>query len=182
MTWQLSLNAAGGLALFLLAMLMMTEGLKTFADGALKQLLSQWTSTPLRGVFSGILVTGVGNELDLPNQEIIAVAEGRWKVGGGVSLGALAQKTGVPLPAATPDAALSDWLTRQLRKELASGDTWHGGGLTFTVLQIRRRRAHRVLVERASRTVERTLPVLPSHDADAAHQGGKDSHSKGGSR
>lgn len=59
MTLQLTLNAAGGLALFLLAMLMMTEGLKTFAGGALKQLLGQWTSTPLRGVFSGILVTGV---------------------------------------------------------------------------------------------------------------------------
>jgi phosphate:Na+ symporter len=59
MTWQLSLNAAGGLALFLLAMLMMTEGLKTFAGGALKQLLGQWTSGPLRGVFSGLLVTGV---------------------------------------------------------------------------------------------------------------------------
>lgn len=59
MTWQLSLNAAGGLALFLLAMLMMTEGLKTFAGGALKQLLGRWTSSPLRGVFSGILVTGV---------------------------------------------------------------------------------------------------------------------------
>lgn len=59
MTWQLSLNAVGGLALFLLAMLMMTQGLKTFAGGALKQLLGQWTSTPLRGVFSGMLVTGV---------------------------------------------------------------------------------------------------------------------------
>jgi phosphate:Na+ symporter len=59
MTWPIFLNAAGGLALFLLAMLMMTEGLKTFAGGALKQLLGQWTSTPLRGVFSGMLVTGV---------------------------------------------------------------------------------------------------------------------------
>jgi len=59
MTLQLFLNTAGGLALFLLAMLMMTDGLKVFAGGALKQLLGQWTSTPLRGVFSGMLVTGV---------------------------------------------------------------------------------------------------------------------------
>lgn len=59
MTWQLALDAAGGLALFLLAMLMMTEGLKVFAGSALKQLLANWTSTPLRGVFSGMLVTGV---------------------------------------------------------------------------------------------------------------------------
>jgi phosphate:Na+ symporter len=59
MNWQLPLNAAGGLALFLLAMLMMTEGLKVFAGGALKRLLGQWTSTPWRGVLSGVLVTGV---------------------------------------------------------------------------------------------------------------------------
>lgn len=55
----LFLSSAGGLALFLLAMLMMTEGLKVFAGGGLKQLLGHWTSTPLRGVFSGMLVTGV---------------------------------------------------------------------------------------------------------------------------
>jgi phosphate:Na+ symporter len=52
-------EAAGGLALFLLAMSMMTEGLKAFAGGGLKRLLSRWTSTPLRGVFVGVLVTGI---------------------------------------------------------------------------------------------------------------------------
>jgi phosphate:Na+ symporter len=56
---QTVLNAAGGLALFLLAMAMMTEGLKTFAGGGLKRLLERWTSTPLRGVVSGMAVTGL---------------------------------------------------------------------------------------------------------------------------
>lgn len=56
---QTVLNAAGGLALFLLAMAMMTEGLKTFAGGGLKRLLERWTSTPLRGVLSGMAVTGL---------------------------------------------------------------------------------------------------------------------------
>jgi phosphate:Na+ symporter len=59
MTLQIALNAAGGLALFLLAMAMMTEGLKVFAGGGLRRLLGRWTSTPLRGVCSGVLVTGV---------------------------------------------------------------------------------------------------------------------------
>ena len=59
MNWQLTAQALGGLALFLLAMQMMTDGLKAFAGGALKRLLEQWTSTALRGVFSGILVTGL---------------------------------------------------------------------------------------------------------------------------
>jgi len=53
------LNAFGGLALFLLAMLMMTEGLKVFAGGGLKQLLGRYTSTPLKGVLAGVLVTGL---------------------------------------------------------------------------------------------------------------------------
>jgi len=59
MTLQFSLNALGGLALFLLAMQMMTDGLKVYAGGALKRLLENWTSTPLRSVFSGVLVTSV---------------------------------------------------------------------------------------------------------------------------
>lgn len=52
-------NALGGLALFLLAMLLMTEGLTVFAGSGLRNLLGRWTRTPLRGVFAGILVTGV---------------------------------------------------------------------------------------------------------------------------
>uniref|UniRef100_UPI0030DA8862 Na/Pi symporter n=1 Tax=uncultured Marinobacter sp. TaxID=187379 RepID=UPI0030DA8862 len=52
-------QATGGLALFLLAMGMMTDGLKTFAGSGLKRLLSQWTHTPLRGLASGIMVTGL---------------------------------------------------------------------------------------------------------------------------
>ena len=59
MDLQIAVNAAGGLALFLLAMLMMTEGLKVFAGRGLKQLLARWTYTPLRGVLAGVLVTGV---------------------------------------------------------------------------------------------------------------------------
>lgn len=59
MTVAIALNAAGGLALFLLAMQMMTDGLKSFAGGGLKQLLGRFTSTPLKGVLAGILVTGL---------------------------------------------------------------------------------------------------------------------------
>ncbi|HUG72829.1 MAG TPA: Na/Pi symporter, partial [Steroidobacteraceae bacterium] len=54
---SVALNLVGGIALFLLAMLMLTEGLKVFAGSQLRQLLAGWTSTPLRGVFTGVLVT-----------------------------------------------------------------------------------------------------------------------------
>jgi phosphate:Na+ symporter len=56
---QIFLDAAGGLALFLFAMLLLTDGLKAYAGGGLKQLLERWTSTPARGVFAGILITGI---------------------------------------------------------------------------------------------------------------------------
>lgn len=52
-------SAAGGLALFLLAMLMMTEGLKTSGGSSLKHLLSRWSSSPVRGVAAGVLVTAL---------------------------------------------------------------------------------------------------------------------------
>lgn len=59
MTLSVALDAAGGLALFLLAMQMMTEGLKAFAGGGLKRLLGRWTSSSARGVLAGVLVTGL---------------------------------------------------------------------------------------------------------------------------
>lgn len=49
----------GGLGLFLLAISMMTDGLKLAAGGGLRQLLSKWSSTPLRGIFSGFLMTAI---------------------------------------------------------------------------------------------------------------------------
>ncbi len=56
---ELVFQAAGGLALFLLAMQMMTDGLKAFAGQHLRALLGRWTRTPLRGVGAGVLITGL---------------------------------------------------------------------------------------------------------------------------
>lgn len=55
----LILNAAGGLGIFLLAMTMMTAGLKVFGGERLKRHLERWTSSPLRGVATGALVTAL---------------------------------------------------------------------------------------------------------------------------
>ena len=59
MSAAIVIQAAGGLALFLLAMGMMTDGLKTFAGAGLKRLLERWTDRPLRGLATGILITGL---------------------------------------------------------------------------------------------------------------------------
>ncbi|RVU38250.1 Na/Pi cotransporter family protein [Hwanghaeella grinnelliae] len=56
---EVVLSAAGGLALFLLAMGMMTDGLKVFGGESLKRLLHGWTSSIIRGVLSGALLTAI---------------------------------------------------------------------------------------------------------------------------
>ncbi|AXJ00222.1 phosphate:Na+ symporter [Cyclonatronum proteinivorum] len=53
------MSFAGGVALFLLGMKMLTDGLKLAAGDTLRNLLAKYTSTPLKGVFSGILITAM---------------------------------------------------------------------------------------------------------------------------
>jgi phosphate:Na+ symporter len=50
---------AGGIGLFLLGMILMTDGVKSFAGDALRQALMRFTGRPLRAFFSGLLVTMV---------------------------------------------------------------------------------------------------------------------------
>lgn len=49
----------GGLGLFLLAVNMITDGLRMTAGDALRDLLGRWTRTPLRGIGAGALITGI---------------------------------------------------------------------------------------------------------------------------
>ena len=50
---------AGGLGLFLLAVSMITDGLKAAAGHALRNLLSNWTRSPLHGIFTGLSITAI---------------------------------------------------------------------------------------------------------------------------
>jgi len=49
----------GGLGLFLLAVAMITDGLKATAGPGLREILSNWTRTPLHGIFSGVAFTAI---------------------------------------------------------------------------------------------------------------------------
>jgi len=55
----LLLELLGGVGLFLLGMSMLTDGLKLAAGDGLRAILRDWTRTPLRGLASGALVTGL---------------------------------------------------------------------------------------------------------------------------
>lgn len=50
---------AGGVGIFLLAVGMLTDGLKLAAGSSLRKMLGSWTSTPLKGVFTGITITAI---------------------------------------------------------------------------------------------------------------------------
>lgn len=49
----------GGLGLFLLAVGMITDGLKLAAGNTLRNMLGQWTNTPLRGIITGFTFTAI---------------------------------------------------------------------------------------------------------------------------
>lgn len=49
----------GGIGLFLLGMKLMTDGMKLAAGTTLRHILSSWTKQPLRGFFSGFLITSM---------------------------------------------------------------------------------------------------------------------------
>lgn len=57
MTIEILFNAAGGLALFMVAMTMMTDGLKICAGGALRVILHRWTSNIIKAALSGAFIT-----------------------------------------------------------------------------------------------------------------------------
>jgi len=92
---------AGGLALFLLAMRMMTNGLKLSVGHALRRLLGEWTSTPLRGVATGALITGM-----VQSSSAVTVATIGFVNAGLLSLG---QAVGIVYGAAIGTTATS-WL------------------------------------------------------------------------
>lgn len=52
-------EAFGGIGLFLLGMLLMTDGLRAAGGEALKRLLGEWTSTSLRGLIAGMSITAL---------------------------------------------------------------------------------------------------------------------------
>jgi phosphate:Na+ symporter len=49
----------GGLGLFLLAVSMITDGLKLAAGSALREKLAKWTRTPARGILTGLSITAI---------------------------------------------------------------------------------------------------------------------------
>ncbi|MCR9119833.1 MAG: Na/Pi symporter, partial [bacterium] len=54
-----TLNAAGGLGLFLLGMVVMTRGLKSLSGDTLRRTLARFTTSPLSGAVTGATATAL---------------------------------------------------------------------------------------------------------------------------
>jgi putative hemolysin len=93
------------------------------------------------------IVGDLQDEFDDSLADLIKVAHNRWKVGGAVAIGDLVPRTRRELPGADPEQFLSDWLHHRIGGNMASGDIVKEKDITFTVIQTRRSKAHRVLVE-----------------------------------
>lgn len=92
------------------------------------------------------IVGEIEDDLDVGAIDLVAAGRDRWKVGSAVTTGMIAEITKQPLEAA-PDTTLGNYLESKLGKLTHSGGTLRNGNLNFTILQIRRRKAHMILVE-----------------------------------
>lgn len=92
------------------------------------------------------IVGEVEDDLDAGAIDFVAAGRNRWKVGSGVTLGTVAENAQRPLDA-PPETTVRDFLHSKLGRISQSGTSLAVDGLRFTVLRVRRGKAHLVLVE-----------------------------------
>ncbi len=87
---MVALTVLGGIGLFLLGMSLMTEGLKVAAGTALRDILAAGTRTRLRGLASGIVLTGIVQSssavtvaaIGFVNAGLMTLAQAAWVIFG----------------------------------------------------------------------------------------------------
>ena len=92
------------------------------------------------------IVGEIEDDLDAGAIDLVAAGRGKWKVGGAVTMGILAETTGQSLDAPL-EMTLSTYLASQLGRLTHAGGTVQVGRLKLTVLHVRRAKAQIVLVE-----------------------------------
>jgi putative hemolysin len=94
------------------------------------------------------IVGDLTDEFDWMPEDILHVADGRWKIGGGARISEVVTRTGIKDVEGDQSLTLSDWVRSRLGKDPTTGDVVTSGAGRFTVIQTRRREAHRVLAEK----------------------------------
>lgn len=93
------------------------------------------------------IVGDLPDEFDQLPREILEVSPSRWKVGGGALIRELAAEIPLLEMQAEEGWTLDQWLHDQLGQELRVGDVVRQPRALMTVIQTRRRKAYRVLIE-----------------------------------
>jgi putative hemolysin len=93
------------------------------------------------------IIGDVTDEFDRHSEDILRVGARRWKIGGGAPLKEIMRQTTFRLDGSRDALTLSEWLHTQLGREPRVGDVIEHAGITFTVLQLRRHKVYRVLME-----------------------------------
>lgn len=87
---NVAMTVLGGIGLFLLGMSLMTEGLKIAAGAALRDILATGTKTRLRGLASGVVLTGIVQSssavtvaaIGFVNAGLMTLAQAAWVIFG----------------------------------------------------------------------------------------------------
>lgn len=90
------------------------------------------------------IVGDIGDEDDIPKQEIISLGSGACLVSGGISLREWCTMFSVPAATLPHVATLSGLITAQLGRTAAMGDVVNVGPLRLEIRAMRRRRVHTV--------------------------------------
>jgi CBS domain containing-hemolysin-like protein len=94
------------------------------------------------------IVGDLTDEFDWMPEEIVHVADARWKIGGGATVAEVIRRIGIMDIEGDHSLTLSDWVHSRLGRDPATGDVVTTEQGSFTVIQTRRRKAYRVLVEK----------------------------------
>jgi putative hemolysin len=98
------------------------------------------------------IVGDIEDEFDKSVSQIVKVGECVWRIGGGVSMEALAQKIPLQLDASVYSQPVAQWLQKKITGALYPGTFWTEGKVKFIAQQVRRGRIHQVIVEVAAQS------------------------------
>lgn len=94
------------------------------------------------------IVGDIEDELDRGPIDTVELSENLWQIGGGVGMETVAELFEVHIDEETGDLEVAEWFEQLMPHGLAPGMSRDFKDLRFVVRQVRRHRAHQVIVER----------------------------------
>ncbi|MCK6621604.1 MAG: HlyC/CorC family transporter [Calditrichaceae bacterium] len=93
------------------------------------------------------IVGEIEDEFDVGPGEVVPLDSRSWKAGGGAPLKILEQKLSTTLETKEPSQTLNQWIQGRVKGPVHAGLSFSAGKIKFTILQVRRGKAHQVKIE-----------------------------------